>query len=228
MGNSLSNRIEAILRNRPVIVQLLRFAAIGSINTALNFIILNFLTKQFPDNSSGGFEGLEGSLLRLGIFAAISFAIAIIQSYIWNRAWAFGESSGVSVFQNALRLMMVGGLGFLAFVAVFFGAAKEATGIYYLMVLLGFMIIQIILWFTFKLRFGQHQGAATQFATFLLISLVGLGINSTIVVIATKIITPGLEMYVNPDLIKNVAAVMATAFSLIWNFVGYKIFVFKR
>jgi putative flippase GtrA len=217
-SSNLNDRISILLRNRPVIVQLLRFAAIGSLNTALDFIILNYLTKSFDIT-----EGVQ-----LGAISMVGFSIAIIQSYIWNRSWAFAESSGISVFQNALRLVMVGGLGFAAFLAVFVGAGYEATSFYYLMVLVAFLISELVLWFAFRLRFGQQAGVSTQFATFLIVSLVGLGINAIIVVIATKIITPGLEEYVNPDLIKNVAKVLATAFSLIWNFVGYKLFVFKR
>lgn len=216
--NPLSAKITAILRERPVIIQLLRFAAIGSLNTALDFVILNFVTKSFSVTS-----GLE-----LGILNVISFTAAIIQSYVWNRAWTFSESSGVGVFQNAFRLVMVGGLGFLAFAGVVVGAAYDASSLYFLMILGAFVVIELLLWKIFKLSFGAQQGAGTQFATFLIISLVGLVINSSIVVLATYVITPGLEDMVNADTIKNVAKIVATAFSLIWNFIGYKLFVFKK
>lgn len=216
--NSLNGRITTILRSRPVIIQLLRFAAIGSLNTALDFVILNFVTKSF-DVTSG---------LTLGMLNIISFSAAIIQSYVWNRAWTFSEGSGVSLFQNALRLIMVGGLGFAAFAGVVIGAAYDASNIYFLMILVAFVITELLLWNAFQLSFGAGQGAGTQFTSFLIISLIGLAINSTIVVIATKFITPELQDYVNVDTIKNVAKILATAFSLIWNFVGYKLVVFKR
>lgn len=220
MPITLSDRIASVLRARPVIIQLLRFAAIGSLNTALDFIILNLLTKHFG-------IGVDDSA-RLWMITGFSFALAIVQSYIWNRSWAFGESSGVSVFENAARLVLVGGLGFLAFVAVFVGASKEAHSIYYVLVLSTFVVTEIIFWFAFKLRFEQHESAGQQFATFLIVSLIGLAINATITVVATKVLTPGLEAYVNPDIIKNIGKVLATSFSLIWNFVGFKILVFKR
>lgn len=215
---TLNNKITTLLRNKPVIIQLLRFAAIGSLNTALDFVILNYVTKSF-DVTSG---------VTLGILNVISFSAAIIQSYFWNRAWAFAESSGVSVFQNFLRLMFVGGLGFLAFVGVIVGAAYDASNIFFLLILGAFVVIQACLWKAFALQFGQHQGAGTQFATFLIVSLVGLLINSTIVVIASNFITPYLEFSINADTIKNVAKICATAFSLVWNFVAYKLIVFKR
>lgn len=215
---TLNNKITTLLRAKPVIIQLLRFAAIGSLNTALDFVILNYVTKSF-DVTSG---------VTLGILNVISFSAAIIQSYFWNRAWAFAESSGVSVFQNFLRLMFVGGLGFLAFAGVIIGAAYDASNIFFLLILVAFVIIQACLWKAFALRFGQHQGAGTQFATFLIVSLVGLLINSTIVVIASNFITPYLEFTINADTIKNVAKICATAFSLVWNFIAYKLIVFKR
>ncbi len=215
---SLNNKITGLLRSRPVIIQLLRFAAIGSINTALDFVILNYVTKSF-DVTSG---------VTLGVLNVISFTAAIIQSYFWNRAWAFAESSGVSVFQNALRLVFVGGLGLLAFLGVIIGAAYDATNLYFLLILAAFVVVQVCLWKAFALKFGQHQGAGTQFATFLIVSLVGLLINSTIVVVASYFITPYLEFSVNADTIKNVAKICATMFSLIWNFVAYKLIVFKR
>lgn len=212
------DRISALLQSRPVIIQLLRFAAIGAINTALDFIILNFVTK-----SLGITSGVE-----LGFLNILSFSAAIIQSYFWNRAWAFAASSGVSLIQNALRLVLVGGLGFLAFLAVVVGSGYEASSLFYLMVLVAFVVSEICLWVGFKLHFGGPQGAGAQFATFIFVSLIGLLINSLIVVLATNVITPYLEFYINSDVIKNVAKIVATAFSLIWNFMAYKLIVFKK
>jgi putative flippase GtrA len=218
-ASSLSNSITNLLRSKPVIIQLLRFAAIGAINTALDFIILNYVTKSF-DVSNG---------TSLGVLNIISFTAAIVQSYFWNRAWAFAESSSATLFQNALRLFTVGGLGLAAFLSVIIGAAYDATSMYFLLILGAFILIQACLWAAFRLRFGSTQaGAGHQFVTFLIVSLVGLLINSVIVVIASHIIAPYLEFYVNADTIKNVAKICATAFSLIWNFVGYKMIVFKR
>ncbi len=110
-----SGRVTALLNSKPIILQLLRFAAIGSLNTALDFVILNYITKSFNVT-----EGLQ-----LGILNVVSFTAAIIQSYLWNRAWTF-NSNTVSSLQNAIRLILVGGLGFASFVAVIIGAANNA------------------------------------------------------------------------------------------------------
>lgn len=215
---SLSNKITNLLRSRPVVIQLLRFAAIGSLNTALDFIILNYVTKSF-DVTSG---------VTLGALNVISFTAAVVQSYFWNRAWAFAESSNVGLFQNALRLFAVGSLGLTAFLAVFLGAYYDGISTFFLMILVAFVFIQLCLWVGFGLRFGQSNGSGHQFITFVVVSLIGLLINSTIVVIASHVISPYLESTVNADTIKNVAKIMATAFSLIWNFIAYKLIVFKR
>jgi putative flippase GtrA len=216
---TLNARVTSLLRSRPVIIQILRFAAIGSINTALDFIILNFITKSLGISSG----------VALGALSAVSFSAAIIQSYFWNKAWAFAESVNLSVFQNAFRLVAVGGVGFAAFVAVFLGAAKDAAGIYFLYILAAFLISQFILWKAFGMKLGaSRSGTGAQFFSFLIVSLVGLLINSVIVVIATHFITPYVNSSINADTIKNMAKIVATLFSLVWNFIGYKLIVFKR
>ena len=61
---------------------------------------------------------------------------------------------------------------------------------------------------------------------FLLVSLVGLAINAGIVYLITTYMSPmfGLSQH----LWLNAAAVVATGISLIWNFIGYRVFVFKN
>jgi putative flippase GtrA len=214
----LIDSINDLLQKRPVILQLLRFAAIGAINTALDFIILNFITTYL---------GIDKGT-SLGLLNAIGFIAAVIQSYFWNKAWAFAESKQVSLFQNAFRLIMVGGLGFVAFVAVLLGSGYEASSIFYLLVLAAFLISELVLWIGFKLSLDRSQNAGSQFVTFIIISLIGLLINSLIIVLASNVISPYLESSIAPGIIKNVAKIIATGVSLIWNFVGYKLFVFKK
>lgn len=222
MANTLpvsNNRLVQLLASKPIILQLLKFAAIGALNTALDFIILNYVTK-----SLGITSGVE-----LGFLNIISFSAAIIQSYLWNKAWTFAASS-TSLLGNAFRLMLVGGLGFISFVLVFVGAAYSIVDTYYLFILIVFLIAEIILWFSFGLRLISNQGenVGKQFLGFLIVSFIGLLINSGIVVLASNWLAPALGHLINADTIKNVAKIMATGVSLIWNFVGYKLIVFKK
>ena len=66
----------------------------------------------------------------------------------------------------------------------------------------------------------------TKFAQFIAVSLAGSGINSSIVAGITTFIAPAFG--ISPILWANVAKLLATGISLVWNFVGYKLFVFKK
>lgn len=66
----------------------------------------------------------------------------------------------------------------------------------------------------------------TKFAQFIAVSLAGSGINSSIVAGITTFIAPVFG--ISPVLWANVAKLLATGISLVWNFVGYKLFVFKK
>jgi len=77
----------------------------------------------------------------------------------------------------------------------------------------------------FKGREG-NEGFLHDFPKFLAVTLVGLLINSAIVVLATTYVDPwggiGKEAWL------NLAKVAATAVALVWNFVGYKFLVFRK
>ena len=62
---TFNQKLTQLLANKPVILQILKFAAIGALNTALDFIILNYVTKAF---------GVESGL-NLGLLNVISFGI---------------------------------------------------------------------------------------------------------------------------------------------------------
>ncbi len=219
--NSLMSKISKLLNEKPVIVQMLRFVAIGALNTALDFIILNFVTTTF--NVTSGIE--------LGILNIVSFSAAVVQSYLWNKAWTFAEARG-GLIQMASRLVLVGGLGGVAFITVLFGAKFSAVNIFFLMILAAFLIVELVFWKSFGLTIkgatSVGQDNTKQFVIFLIVSLIGLTINSVILVFAASFITPILSESQNAATIKNIAKILATLISLMWNFAGYKLLVFKR
>lgn len=64
------------------------------------------------------------------------------------------------------------------------------------------------------------------FKSFAIVTLIGLGINTGIVFILTTFFPP---IFVTSETLwANLAKVMATGVSLVWNFAGYKLIVFKR
>lgn len=76
----------------------------------------------------------------------------------------------------------------------------------------------------------RHSAAApkeaVKFSTFLIVSILGAGINGSVVYALTTFVTAPL--YLSATLFANVAKLIATVFSMMWNFIGYKLFVFRR
>ncbi|MDB5187550.1 MAG: putative rane protein [Candidatus Kaiserbacteria bacterium] len=83
--------------------QLGKFLVIGVGNTAVDFIVLNILLLVMPLHISALF----------GVFKAISFGIASLNSYIWNKYWAFRNDRpylSKSKERNSFILVSLGGL----------------------------------------------------------------------------------------------------------------------
>lgn len=209
------------LERRPIILQLLRFIAIGAINTTLDFIIFNMISK---------FLGIQFGY-QLGLLTIFGFTAAMIQSYYWNRYWAFGDSSPagatrVSLVNELLRLMLVGGLGGVGFIIVLLGARSQVNANFFLVALAVFLGVQLMLWLIFNLK-QKADEHATHFMVFAIVSIIGLLINIGIVSLASNYLVGG-NSGPGADLLKNEAKILATIVSLVWNFLGYKMLVFRR
>ncbi len=213
------SKLAQLLEKRPVILQFLRFGTIGAINTALDFMILNYLSKHY-----GITLGVD-----LGVINIVGVIIATIQSYFWNRAWTF--SAGVaSPLKNFIRLFLVGSLGFGFFVLVLLGATYSALDNYYLLLLAVFLLLEGMLWLLFGLSLGKTEGkqVGIQFVEFVVVSAIGLLINSLIVVVVSSWLAGPLSSYINIDVVKNLAKFVAICVAMVWNFIGYKLIVFKK
>ncbi len=71
----------------------------------------------------------------------------------------------------------------------------------------------------------QEKPKAKEFSQFLIVSVVGFLINIAIFSLFATLVGPKAGLAVQTW--NTVSAVLATAASLIWNFIGYKFFVFK-
>ncbi|MEA2113326.1 MAG: GtrA family protein [Patescibacteria group bacterium] len=140
--------------NKKLIIQFSKFVVIGFLNTGIDFAVLNLLMWQ-----TGIYSGKYIILLN-----AISFSVAVINSYFWNKFWIF--------------------------------RAKESA------------------------QTGK------EFAQFITITLIGMVINTAIVYSITTLISPMFGL--SAEVWANLAKVAATGVSLIWNFTGYKLIVFKK
>lgn len=65
-----------------------------------------------------------------------------------------------------------------------------------------------------------------KFSAFFIISVIGLLVNGLILTSITTYISAPFE--ISSKLWANIAKLFATGFSMVWNFVGYKLFVFKK
>lgn len=137
----------------PVFLQVAKFAAVGGLNTLLDLGVLNVLILI-----SGVAVGYW-----YPVFKGISFVIANINSYFWNKHWTFGVGGTANI--------------------------KE-------------------------------------FSQFLIVSIIGFGINVGIASLLVNII--GAPENISLERWANIGALSATIISLVWNFIGYKFFVFKR
>ena len=136
--------------------QFYKFVLVGMLNTLLDLSVLNGLIV---------FTGIAVGL-EFSIFKGISFTIAVVNSYFWNKFWTF-SSSGSS-----------------------FGKAN-----------------------------------AGEMGKFLAVSLVGLGVNVGVASFFVNVLGP--QAGLSPQIWASAAALAAVVFSVVWNFIGYKLIVFK-
>jgi putative flippase GtrA len=201
---------ELIKKYKNFLVQFLRFAGIGFLNTAVDFSVINV-------------TGITAGA-RLSYVNTIAFSVAVIHSYFWNKFWAFGQAnSSLRTFIG--QLFASGALGAGVIAAVIFGAGKGYGWYYFLATLIVLVVGEVVLWFAFNLQKGL-QAHGTEFSLFLIVSVIGIFINSLVVGLVTGLIA--VPFGITAQLWANMAKVGATLVALLWNFAGYKFFVFKK
>lgn len=88
-------------------------------------------------------------------------------------------------------------------------------------------VVNSYLWNKFwTFKFSGKENPAVQFLQFLIVSLIAILINGAIVYIISSKINPTFGL--SDVAWTNIAKVVATAVSLIWNFIGYKFIVFNK
>ena len=210
---AFSQKISAFLEKNSTVYQFLRFACIGFLNTGLNFLVTNTISKAL-----GVSEGFY-----YGLITGAGFICAVIQSYLWNRTWTFGSETGVTLWHNLRRLFLVGALGGVTLALILVSSKYFAPAIFYLILLIVYLIFETVLWkhFGFHLSDWNHEGHS--FAIFFTVTAIGFLINSTL--------SGWFSLHIHishSDLDKNLALALATGVSLFWNFIGYKVVVFKK
>ena len=91
-----------ISRKIPIILQVAKFSATGVLNTLLDIGVLNLLMFMFAITAGAGYS----------IFKGISFIVANINSYFWNKYWTFGASNSANTKEFG-QFFAVSFIGFL-------------------------------------------------------------------------------------------------------------------
>ena len=200
-----------------LLFQFIRFAGIGFLNTGVAFAIFNFLTFYFDI-----FTGYTA-----GFFTVVAFLIAVSHSYFWNRYLVFGRSAALGIAASLSRFVVAGILGAVVIVAAGFGAAKQYEYPFYLGLLAALVIGEIVFWHVFQIgRNTLMPGSRRDFSYFIAITAVGAFIQFFVTSLITSHVPP--QFGLPQGLWTYLANALATAISLVWNFAGYKIIVFKN
>lgn len=91
----------AVLKENKFVMQFGKFFIVGILNTGLDFAILNILMWM-----TNTYEGPS-----IVYFNTISFTVAVINSYILNKYWTFGDNSKAQAPQQFIKFFGVSAVG---------------------------------------------------------------------------------------------------------------------
>ncbi len=86
-----------------IIYQIVKFGLVGALNTFIDFGVLNGLI--FLTSIAGGFY--------YTVFKGISFLVAAVNSYFWNKHWTFEKKESVFASGEFTKFLIVTFVGFL-------------------------------------------------------------------------------------------------------------------
>lgn len=107
---SLSGMLVASLIGKKILVilQAARFFLVGTLNTLIDLAVLYFFI-WITDITEG---------LFYSVFAAISFLIATINSYLWNKYWTFEKKKTTSGSKEFFKFFTITAIGFFINVGI--------------------------------------------------------------------------------------------------------------
>jgi putative flippase GtrA len=79
------------------VVRFLRYCVVGASSFALGFAIYNVLFWITR---------------RVFLSSTLSFALSVVNGFVWNRKWTFHDKRGRSVWNQALKFLMVNLVGY--------------------------------------------------------------------------------------------------------------------
>ena len=168
--------------------------------------------------------GYDPKVLLLIAFILIALTLIGLITLRFLSRW-------VSIFWQMAKFIVVGGLNtFLDFAVLNLSIA--ATGItaggefsLFKALTISVAIVNSYFWnkhWTFEVK----EGGRGEFIEFILVSLVGLGINVGSASFLVNYVPPFFDF--GPVNWANFSALIATFLGLVWSFLGYKLIVFKK
>lgn len=102
-----------LLQNPRELERFLKFAIVGTIGAAVDFVVLNIMKLIFESVGLGiGWNwSMEPHQIQLVAANAISFSTAVLSNFTWNRLWTFPESRERPVGSQLVQFAIVNILG---------------------------------------------------------------------------------------------------------------------
>lgn len=155
--------------------------------------------------------------LGLPILTAVGMHIAHALGRQLALLWQFSKFALVGVLNTAIDF------GILNFLIAITGVASGVGIIFMNATSFSTAVVNSYFWNREWVFAGSKKA---NFPTFFVITLIGLSINTGTVYFLTTFV-PHIGG-ISDELWANIAKVMATFLSLVWNFTGYKLIVFKK
>lgn len=102
----------------PFVLQAARFVLVGGVNTFIDLGVLNLLILFFGLREGSYF--LITAISFFSLYKGISFLVAVINSYFWNKFWAFKKEAKKELIEGKefTQFIIVSVIGFVLNLAV--------------------------------------------------------------------------------------------------------------
>jgi putative flippase GtrA len=112
-----------IARKIAVVSQIAKFILVGGLNTLVDWGILSlliFIFRQYLGiySKDAWFIVFSLTVVYYSLFKAISFILATVNSYIWNKLWTFKRKTTEKLTGEFLQFIVISLLGFLINVGI--------------------------------------------------------------------------------------------------------------
>ncbi|MDO8516246.1 MAG: GtrA family protein [bacterium] len=99
----------------PVIYQIAKFAAVGTLNTSIDLGLFNLIGLLIGSP--------QGGTVKFAVMKSITFVFATTNSFFWNRLWTFGDKEASGTAGKAAKFFAITGMTWLLSVSVATGVS---------------------------------------------------------------------------------------------------------